>query len=265
MQRLKIKVNNKKVFMIVTGVFASYFISNILFVILSYLVMEPASRQIVTNFLSGTFYAINVVLSQNNASAYMMITYLIYSRLLLVRKFLESVCINQRMAEKETVKNIRKVCVFVDKIGDTLDWMKISYTIMLIGYIAHFTFYSVLSIYGFLSYGYNIDRSYLDLVFSSITMLWNIYYAPFFIWIFIFSNRIEQEAKLIEMSAHRISDKRRSMKITRIVNLISMQFYHRRLTIECGVYVIDYKLLFLLISSIFSYLLIIIQFEFKNN
>lgn len=129
--------------------------------------------------------------------------------------------------------------------------MKICYTVLLVGFMVHFTFDSVLCIYGIISYLYNRQPKPLDFIFCSTTIIWQIYIILFFVWIFIFSNLIAREGKRIEMAGHRIAGRLCNKQVNKRVILISMQFHHRRPLIECGIYNIDWKLLFFIIGSIF--------------
>lgn len=261
MKRLNININHKNNLAITVTIFSLYFIFFLFNVSLSYFIITPVRAQIVSNTFNGSLFAVNVAFFQNNAVAYMVIVYMLYSRLSSIRRYLNAL---DSKSHEMILPTLNEISFLVDKICDTLDLMKICYTIKLLGYVLHFTFYTVLGIYGYLSYFYNSSPSYLDLAFCSMTLMWEIYYAPFFIWILVFSNLIEREGEKIEMSAHNISEKFPGVKIIKRVNLIAMQCHHRRLLIECGVYVIDWKLLFVMFGSVYSFLLIIIQFEFNN-
>ena len=267
MQELKINVNHKKVLTVTILTFTFYIVLFCLTTTFSYYYTSPIREEISidNNEIRGIFFILTVLLFQNNAIVYMITLYIIYTRLSLICGFLEKLSTNHETSFEEVVGKLKSIAKFVDRISDTLDLMKVCYTIRISVHVVHFTFNTVLSVYGFISYFLKSQSTYMDFAFGCITLQWEIYYAPFFIWVFIFSNLIQRKGKRISMKMLQVlSKKNRSRTINKRTRLINMQLHHRRILIECGVFVVDWKLFSLVVSSALSYLLIIVQFEFKN-
>ena len=263
MDELKIKSNYKKNYIITAKLFLLHVFIFHFNTLVGFFVMQPVRDSVKPNVTKGFVFGTNLVFFQNNAIVYMIVIYAIHDRLSLVQVFLESLKNDCEVTEKEVVRKLRRISVFIDKIGDTLDTMKICYTILIFIAINYFTFYTILSIYGSISFAF-IHSSYLDFAFCCVTLVWEFYYAPFFFWIFMFSSLIQREAKEIQLTVSKIAVKWRNKKICRRANLINMQLSHRRLLIECALFLVNWKFFFTFIGICFSYLVIIIQFELKD-
>lgn len=263
MQQLKIKASHSRAFLISVSLFALQFLIFILNAIITNYLLEPIDEELRLGLNKGVIFGISGFLFQNSAVVYMITLNSIYYRLHLANGFLEELMNDTKISEKEVVEKLKRISVFIDRIGDTLDFMKICYTIKIIVYKMHFLFYSILCIYGWICYFFQGQSSYLEFVNCCITLLWQIYYMPCFIWVFLFSNLIEREGRKFKMLTSQISQKWRNTKVYKRARQSGMQLYHRGILIECGICVIDWKFLFVLMGLCFSYLLIIMQFEFK--
>lgn len=264
MQKMKINANHKKAFVIAASLFffqLLLFLSNSFF---GFLILRPVRSKLSPNVTKGTVFGISALLFQNSAVVYMITLYAIYYRLCLANEFLAKLNNDKKISEKDVVKKVKNISAFIDKICDTLELMKICYSIKLIAYALHFLFYNILCIYGWICYFFRGQSSYFDLVHCSLTFFWEIYYAPFFIWVFLFSDLIQQEGRRLIMVLNRISQNGRSIRIEKRITLTIMQINNRQYLIECGIFVINWKFLFVFMGICFSYLLIIMQFEFNG-
>lgn len=268
MQHLGIEANHKEVVILTISIFSFYYVCFVITSVFCFFFTAPIQDQMGDNHFRATLFIISVIFYQNSAIVYMIFIHLIHLRLSLVRKLIQNLINDQKLTTEELLAKLKTIAIFIDRVGDTLDEMKICYTVKLAVYIFYFLFYTVLSIYGYISYFCNSKSSFTDLNYSGLIVSWEFYYAPFFIWIFIFSTRVKLESQAISMLSQKLllkkSQKDSSLKIGRRLKFITMQLFHRQLLIECGVFTVDWKLLFFIIGSIFSYLLIIIQFELKD-
>lgn len=219
--------------------------------------MKLALRMSVTKKL---FYAINYFLYQNFTVVSMLIYFIIYNHLKNVIELIKKV-----EGEEDAqifLRTIKESSISVDMICDALDSTKVIYALNTVIYIFHFGMFSVVSLYSFISI---LSRSINEneKFFTIMAVSWNIYYSPFIMWTFIYSNRIKKLGKQFLVQIQKCS---MSYKINeKVQNQISTIFYqlsHRRPIVSCGIYIIDWALLFSFVSSIFSYLIIIVQFEF---
>ena len=262
MLKLKMNANHKKFLITTISLFLLYFFLFVANFGSSYFLTRLIRNQLNGNRYRGFFFIFNIILAQNCAIVYMITIFMIYVRLSLACEFLEK--LTNEASTEEIVRKLKSLAIFIDRISDTLDLMKACYSIGLIVSIISFCVYTVLSVYGFIAYYFKSHSAYMDLIFGVVTMNWELFYSPQIIWVFILSNLIERKGKRIGMLALRVAEKNRKVKACKKANLINMQTYHRKILIECGIFVVDYKLVLFNIGTVFSYLLIIIQFEFKN-
>lgn len=215
----------------------------------------------------GFLYAINIITYLTYSVGYMLLLYLIYSRLCLINKFVRKIADNDcEKNEAKIVDDLKRARILIDTVCDYLEVVKKCYTISNIVNIIQYSFFAILGIYGLISYFAQPNSIISDLAYSLLTIVWIAYYTPFVAWVFVVANLIIKEGKRTEVLVQRIMCKkqRKHSKIHKKVQIILMQLHHRRPVIECGVFIIDWKFLFYTLGVCFSYLVIIIQFEFKN-
>lgn len=267
MLQLRLDGGNRKILTLMISMFISYnllFLSNMFTFRILILPIKDEIAASTNDIFKPLMFTLNILFFQGYIVMYMMIIYLTYSRLSLIRRYFETFINDRKSAPKEVVESLMRISVFMDRICDTLDLMKICYTTGLVFYLTHFTFQSVISIYGFISYYFASHSGYYDLGNSSVTMTWEIFYAPAFFWIFIFANLIKKEGKKLSKLTRTILLNKYHEKINKRMKLMNMQLLHREMHIESAFYVIDWKLLFFIIGEVFSYLVIVVQFEFKS-
>lgn len=218
-----------------------------------------------TNVTSAVYF-LNVVAYQNYAIGFMLTIYKI-------RLLLSDVCQLLETGEKhstgttnqEMLDDLKDFAVMIDKICDCLERLKIGYTVNTVGFLMHFSFFTILNVYSVLSYFLKANVGIHDMHHCILTTSWEIYYAPFVVWTFVISNLIISEGKRIGIIIRKLCYKsQHKEKFQKRASILLLQLHHRPPLVSCGVFVIDWKLLFQLIGACFSYLVIIIQFEFKG-
>lgn len=215
---------------------------------------------------SGLVFAFNVLTYQNYVTTYILTIYIVYFRISNINDWLKSFGDQENIKKEKLVECLRLVAILVDKICDTLESIKFCYTVNNLSYTVYVGFFSVLGVYANVSYFFRTNPSSMELFFSLLTLIWNFYYIPFLLSIFLISNWIKKEGKLIDFHVRTLLTKCSSLdtNILKKTNLITMQMQHRRPIISCGVYVIDWYFMFTLIATGFSYLVIIVQFDLKT-
>ena len=124
--------------------------------------------------------------------------------------------------------------------------------------------------------------SIVDFSFRSIFIIFNLYNVlmkekfPFFLAAFIFTlvDCVFVLSLMIQSSVLKSEGENLSVAINnahlfamadietlKSIHLTAAQFEHQSLMVSCGLFSIDYKFLFALISSIFSYIIVLIQFD----
>lgn len=266
MSLLRIDQNHQKLLVVTVLLFVGYL--GCFFLHIGF--MARISREIITvlpvevsvtrGILTGLILIWNAISYQSYLVGYMVIVYTIYFRLFLIRKFIE-----KQFLDKEnelSIKNLKSVASLVDRVCDSLDSLKICYSINTVVYLIHISLYSILTCYGLLSYFSKPKNLPGELLFSLIYLSWTFYYAPFGIWTFLTANWIKKEGKIIETQIQKLLFKYiGNVNHHKRAKLIFLQMYHRRPIISCGVFVIDWGLLFYFMGVCFSYLVIVIQFD----
>jgi hypothetical protein len=91
---------------------------------------------------------------------------------------------------------------------------------------------------------------------------WTLTYTPTILFLFFTSNAVNNKGKSIEDLIRNIKRRDfRDLKLQRKAELLVLQFEHRQPLLSCGLFSIDWYLLFYLVGTSYSYVLIIIQFE----
>lgn len=258
---MMIDTQPRKMFLIATSTYAGYFLLFVNHLFLNLALTHSIKEQMRLDSVTVILYCVNSLTYQNYTIGYMLTIYVIYFRLSLVRRFLETLE-GKDLKIKHDLKN---VALIVDRICDSLESTKFGYTINTVVYILHFAFFSILLVYSCLSYIFRAPSGDIDLLYSELAIAWEIYYAPLIVWIFLYSNSIQKEAQKIANLVHKLLHVNQiDAKTYERCKVIFMQMQHRHPEMSCGVFVVDLKLMFYLLGVCFSYLVIIVQFEFKE-
>lgn len=266
MELLRINHRLHQLFCVAASVFLIYSILLILNVVSNAFIVSSIVDRIKMDELTGLLFGFHILCIQHYFIGYMLIIYVIYFRMKLIRKFLEKLGNErERLSVEQMITNLKSVMIFIDRIGDTIESVKFGYTINAVAYVAYFSFFTILTVHGFLSYFFQPNSTDLDLVYSILSSCWEIYYSPVFIWIFFFANQLRKECMKIQVSTQKLFFKthQQELKVHKIAEFFLMQLHHRLPIISCGVFSIYWNFLFYLIATFFSYLIIIIQFEFQ--
>lgn len=252
-----------QLFIIAASVSTIYF--GVLVIVSSTSVILASASGLQSDLLSAILFPINALAAQNNSLAYMLTIYSIYHQLSLLNEFLRILASDELKSDRDIDIEMRLVARIVDKLCDILETLKIVFSVSNIIYVFFFAMYFILVMYSAISYFIQDKATQADLSYSCFGIVWGLYYSPFIIWSFVVSSLIVREGRKIESSFQKILFKNRiDLKIYRRVELLSLQLEHRHPDIDWGMYKIDWKFLSYLIGLCCSYIVIIVQFEFKG-
>lgn len=264
MKSLKVDGKHFHLFTIAIRVFAFGLVLFILNKVGTFIFLSPVAVNMRTENTKDVFNTLNTVGFLSYAYVYFMLIYSIYFRLNILSKFVDELGSDERKSDNEVSKALRTVSIIVDKFCDLLETIKLCYTISTVIFIFHFLLFSILSVFGIINYIFQPNSTSLDLSYSLLTLVWEIYYTPFMVSIIALAFLIKRKGEKIRQSIQKmLFGNRRSLLINERANLISLQLFHRGPSIEVGVFAIDFKLVFTMLGLCFSYLVIIIQFEFN--
>lgn len=226
--------------------------------------MIGAEKFYETDVTSMLFVNVNNFTYENFLIGFLVIIYQINLFLEVIEKFLDQVLSNK---ETYSVEEIEKLLLLVKtlmiKICDALENITHCYLSNTYAFLNYFALFNVFSIYGFVAL-YMRDSSSTDLIFSCVAAFWTLYNSIFFIFTFVVSNWIKKKGRNIEAKSFNLLCKFGfSPKICKSVVNLSLQLEHRRPMFSCAFFVVDWKLLLHLLGFCFTYIIILIQFEYK--
>jgi gustatory receptor len=185
--------------------------------------------------------------------------FIIYFRLSILRKFATSLL---HCDVKSLPGKLKVVVKIWDTICDGLDVVKFCCTINTSYYIISFTFNFVFSIYSIVSYFFYENSTYFDMIYMFLAVLWISVFIPSVALMFMVAMEIEKQGSAIENQMHSlIACNFKNKRVLKQIELVLDQFDNRKPKTTCGLFEIDWKLLFFLLGTSFNYLLIIAQFE----
>lgn len=211
---------------------------------------------------SGYSILLYLLAYQNFLNVYVLKIYTVYFHLTKLNEYVETF---KDFNEEKIREGVKIVSIILGRVSDVLEPLKIFYTINLLAYLFYSTFYIILGIYAQLSFIFR-DNKPGQLFWNLTIVVWNIYYIPFLTSIFLIANWIRTESLRIEDKAQKCLTKKSTsnLKYQKQLEIFHLELSHRRPEISCGFFVIDWKFLFSCMAAAFSYIIIIVQFEFKT-
>lgn len=204
---------------------------------------------------------ITMLTYQGYASGSMMTFYTIYSRLAIMNEFVLK-CRNE--PNQKLLKVLKIALTFNDKVCDTLESIKVTSAINTAMYCIQGSFFAVMANYSYISYYSNKDATLLDKVFAITAFNWCTYYSVFLFWTCYYSYKIEKEGECLENIIQGLSASIKQKEVQNRVQLMHLQLFHRGPRVECGLFNINPKVMFYFTQLCFSYVIIIVQFDFKK-
>lgn len=264
MNNLNINLRHQRLFVVTVSMFLGYLFIFLQTMCCVFYIAYPIRHTTEMSLANAFVFIFNTLTYQNYLVGYMIMIYTIYFSLFLVRKFIEQLSLETNNANAS--QGLKDVAIIVDRICDSLDSLKVCYSINTVVYLTHVSFYTIITIYGLISYFSHSSRNATELIFSLITLCWECYYTPIAVWTFLMSSWIKKEGKMMEIFIQKLLHRdRQNIKAHKRGNLMYLQWHHRRPLISCGVFVIDWRLLFYFMGICFSYLVIVIQFDNQLN
>lgn len=264
METMKIDTKPVRFFITSALVFVLYNLLALINFFLNYSIIEPIRQNFEISLFKGSLFFVNTIAFQNYSICFMLIIYSMHTRLTLINKFATKIAENAKGNNEEVLKNLKSSAYFVDTLCDCMESIKFCYTINTVAYFTQFAFFTILSIYSLISCMLQGNISQLDISYCLLTFIWELFYAPFVIWTFVFGSLIKKEGRNFIVIVEKLRFHCHDLRVSKRIDLILMQCHHRRPLFECGFYVVDWKLLLQAMASCFSYLVVIIQFELQN-
>jgi 7tm Chemosensory receptor len=158
---------------------------------------------------------------------------------------------------KQTLKVYNKYCTTIDLINKCF-LIEFLFTLQTI--IFHF----IIQLYIFFGIFSNINNlKKIDLVICFTTLVYVLaeMIVPFcfFVSSYFINKKVKNSLKLI------LNMRTSDLKLSKSKQLAALCLKHQKPEISCGIFEIDWKLLFAMITCVFYYLIILVQFEMAGN
>lgn len=190
-----------------------------------------------------------------------MIMNCVYYQIKSLNRFLENLLNNH---EKSAPSIIKKVANIHDKVSDLCECVSAFYVLSYLFIISSSTYFYVFTTYSIFVYTKFPSQELLD--FTLTVSLWCIYLGPLSISLIALSSWIQSEGNRTADLVEQLAIKARKLKMIKISYILALQARHRRTTVTCGLYDINWKVLFTVFGSVYSYSVIMIQFhDVLNN
>lgn len=255
---MKLKPVSKLEMMLAASTFIVY---NVLFI----------NFGLVSNFAFKTLNLLDFVSGKNKliflatlyfflplSASSMMIVSCGYYQISALNRALQSCIKNQEDVPVSDV--IRATSIMFNKLCDLCDSMSSFYSVNNLFSIFIVVYFYVYLFYSTYAYVHQPSQELFEFMLTS--LLWCSYFTPCALWMTIFSSWIQSEGYKTANLVHQLaSTTDGSPKNFNSSYIMTLQMHHRNPKISCELFDIDWKACFLLIGSIFSYSIIMIQFH----
>lgn len=192
---------------------------------------------------------------------YMLLLSAIYSRLNAVNECLKQQMLMNHQSHQMNIEIIKKVTIMYEKLCDITELYNVCFAFNIIINFVQFTFFVIFNLFATYHYLTSPDSQYQELIFNLISFGWVLYYAWSPIWILIFSSWIKTQGNETGALFHKLMNVKNDIKLMNTFHITTMQLNHRQMNISCGLFEVDWQYLFGFIGTVFSYLIIMIQFD----
>lgn len=218
----------------------------------------PSPFQGVLYLLSNTTYMITTI-------CYMLVLLAVYVRLKVVNDYMLKHIAKDQTTIEDDCRALKIVKILHCKITETTNLINICFSLNIITYLFQLVFFTIFVSFGFYHYITSEDSEFSQFLMNFITLQWILFYLLAILWVIVLSNKIKHQGKSTALLFHKMLMKRRNPEMLKIVQLSALQFYHQSPEISCGMFKIDWPLMLTMIGAVFSYLIILIQFDSSSN
>lgn len=262
MKLLNIAVQQKRLTITAILVFAFSLILLVFVILLNFYFYTKLPSSYGMSLQRIILYSINTLSYQNQSVVLMYSLYAFHFKLKRLGDYLEKLDKNQKQWDVELLK---RLSILIDEFCGGLESVKICFTITFVVNILHYTFVSIFTIYGVMTYLLKAQPTFVEWMYCLQSITFQIYSTPFTFWVILVGSCMKHHGKRLEVLAQKLLYKNfANKKVYRRAELIFMQLQHRRPVVACGLFSIDWKLLFFLLGLCYSYLVIITQFEINE-
>ena len=208
--------------------------------------------QIEMDIVEGIFAFINIVAYMNYQVTHMLIIDTVYLRFKYINQILEN-----DIQNIEVIKTVRIIHI---RLCDTISSINACYTLNLLNFFFQFTFFNIFFYFG-LTHQIIYGSTFEEMIFSIIVFAYVQFFFWFGAWIILHSALMKSEVGNMEgIVLQRMIDSK-NRKIMKHINIFNFQIEHEKVEVSAGLFNIDWTFLFAIIGTVFSYLIVLLQFD----
>jgi hypothetical protein len=249
--RMGANINYRKHFLVAIIITTSYYG----FLLLTFYIDDRLSSRFLEisemDLLGVLLAAFNIAAYLSYEICHMLVIYATYKRFQFMNQILK-----WHNLDRELMKRVGKIH---SKLSKTLHLINSCFALNLLNYFLQFIIFSIFFFFGLYHYLASATKSIEEFVFIIIAGFYLLFYFFFSAWIITVSSWVQAEGSQAKILVHSKSVKR--AKDLKALNNFCVQLDHNEPVVTCGLFNVDWTLLFAFISAVFSYLIILIQFE----
>lgn len=154
-----------------------------------------------------------------------------------------------------TVQVAKRVAIILDRICDIFETLPRFYLVNICSFLLGFSYFTIFFLYAMYL---NITNPN-EFLFNGV--LWIFYYSPFVLWMTILASQINSDTRRVANLIQRMASLEMDALSLRKSNILMLQMMHRMPKISCGLFELNWKFFFSILSAIFSFFIILIQFD----
>lgn len=213
------------------------------------------------DMMEGFLISLNISSYMNYVIFYIVVLFATYSRMAAINKCLRKQTFLVNSNTLEHCEIVRMMAILHDKVCSTAKLINVCFALNLINYLIYFVFFVILFSFGIYHYLDTPNAPIKQLFINFITLQWILYYAIGLVWIILIASWIKSEGKMTVKLFHQLTISNNDVKLLKTIQLSTMQIKHRQPEISAGLFKIDLELTALIIGAVFSYTIILVQFN----
>ncbi|XP_053690862.1 putative gustatory receptor 28a [Sabethes cyaneus] len=160
--------------------------------------------------------------------------------------------------EKESVQRVQQYMQIYDQLCDLTDTVNFCYSGQIMIAVAGSFVFLLFFLFGVVLF---IKRNDAILDFPTSTVMWSVFYAVNVMLVVFMGSFLSREGKITINLIDQAIISSKNAEVTEMLHLFLMQLGHRSPALTCGLFPFDWTLVYSMMASSTTYLLILIQFE----
>lgn len=246
LRKIGVKIDHERHLMVALAVTGCYYLSLFFTLTFDQILSINFLEQIEMDAFEGIFAAINIAAYLSYQIAHMLIIVAVFTRVKNLNEILTRKIID--------VKTLGKIQL---KLFDTANLINFCFSFDLLNFFLQFVFFLIFfffDIFHFLT----TDSTLKDWIFVAISVGYLQFYFWFGAWVILhaglLSNEVGEMENLVQSKVTSKNDQKRFI-------LLTMQLQHSKIYASSGLFEVNWNFLFIMIGSVFSYIIILIQFD----